>query len=235
MQRQVVWVTGASAGIGWAIASELVGGGWTVGLGARRRALLAELVAAHPQGEHLTASELDVCRSSSVARWAAELREQTGEPDALVNSAGWGIFAPVVETTEEDWDRTISSNLKGLFLVTKEVLPAMLARGRGHIVSILSVASRTAFPQNCAYNASKYGALGFTEALRAELRGQGIRVTAVLPGATDTPFWDRAGGEWDRTKMMRPEQIARAVRGALEAGPECLVEEIQIAPPLGNL
>ncbi len=102
-------------------------------------------------------------------------------------------------------------------------------------MNILSVGARVAFPKNAAYNASKYGALGFTEALRAETRRHGVRVTSVLPGATDTPFWNRVGGDWDRSKMMPPAAVARAVREAAEAGPESLVEEIRIAPPLGNL
>jgi 3-oxoacyl-[acyl-carrier protein] reductase len=225
--KRVAWVTGASSGIGRAIALELAISGWRVGVGARRVEALAGLGDA--------AATLDVCDRGSVERWAAALRGRIGEPDLVVHAAGWGVFEKVQETSDEDWDRTLRTNLTGIFLVTREILPAMLARGSGHFVNILSVAARTAFPKNAAYNASKYGALGFTEALRAEVRRHGVRVTAVLPGATDTPFWDRLGGDWDRTKMMPPIAVARAVREAAEAGPESLVEEIRIAPPLGNL
>ncbi len=169
-------------------------------------------------------------------RWAEELRLRLGgEPDVVVNNAGWGIFEPVATMSESDFDRTIDTNLKGLFLVTRAALPAMLERGAGHFVNILSVASRVAFPKNAAYNASKFGALGFTEALRAEVRRSGIRVTAVLPGATDTPFWQRLGGDRDRSRMMPPAAVARAVREAIETDAGALVEEIRIAPPLGNL
>jgi 3-oxoacyl-[acyl-carrier protein] reductase len=227
MTKGTAWITGASSGIGRAIALELDRSGWRVGVGARREESLSGL------GE--AAAVLDVCDSGAVARWAAALRGCIGEPDLVVQAAGWGVFEKVQETSEEDWERTLRTNLTGMFLVTRETLPAMLTRGSGHFVNILSVAARTAFPKNAAYNASKYGALGFTEALRAEVRRQGIRVTAVLPGATDTPFWDRLAGEWDRTKMMPPAAVARAVREAAEAGPESLIEEIRITPPLGNL
>jgi len=171
-----------------------------------------------------------------VRAWADALRERLGgEPDLVVHCAGWGVFRKIVDTTEEEWDRTISTNVKGLFLVTREVLPAMLGRGSGHFVNVLSVTAKVAFPKNSAYCASKYGALGFTEALRAETRRHGIRVTAVFPGATDTPFWDRLEGEWDRTKMMPAAAVARAIREAAEAGPNAMVEEIHIGPQQGNL
>jgi NAD(P)-dependent dehydrogenase (short-subunit alcohol dehydrogenase family) len=227
MSKGIAWITGASSGIGRAIAVELAAAGWRVGVGARRENALVGL------GE--AAVGLDVCDRDSVGRWAAVLRGRLGDPDLVVNAAGWGIFETVQSTSDEDWDRTIATNLTGLFYVTRETLPSMLARGSGHFVNILSVGARVAFPKNAAYNASKYGALGFTEALRAEARRHGVRVTSVLPGATDTPFWNRVGGDWDRSKMMPPAAVARAVREAAEAGPESLVEEIRIAPPLGNL
>jgi NAD(P)-dependent dehydrogenase (short-subunit alcohol dehydrogenase family) len=209
--------------------------GWKVGIGARRVELLDELIADRKDADRWAAARLDVGDAGSVARWASTIRERLGEPDAVVNNAGWGIFAPVQETSEEDWDRTITTNLKGLYLVTRETLPMMLSRKRGHFVNILSVAARTAFANNTAYNASKYGALGFTEALREEVRGAGVRVTAILPGATDTPMWDTLEGEWDRSRMMRAGSVARVVREAIESAPDSLVEEIRIAPPLGNL
>lgn len=235
MGTRTVWVTGASSGIGRAIAIEMADHGWTVGLGARRVERLEELIAARSDAGNWAGAELDVGDAASVKRWVAALRERIGEPDVVVNNAGWGIFAPAHETSEADWDRMITTNLKGLYLVTREILPTMLERGEGHFVNLLSVAARTPFPHNTAYNASKYGALGYTEALREEVRGEGVRVTAILPGPTDTPIWDEIGGDWDRSKMMCSETVARAVRGAIESGADSLVEEIRIAPPLGKL
>jgi NAD(P)-dependent dehydrogenase (short-subunit alcohol dehydrogenase family) len=163
------------------------------------------------------------------------LRAAIGEPDLVVYCSGWGVFRKVVDTNDSEWERTIDTNLKGLFLVTREVLPGMISRGSGHLVNVLSVAARRAFPKNGAYAASKFGALGFTEVLREEVRRHGIRVTAVIPGATDTPFWDRLGGEWDRTRMMPASAVAQAIRASAEAPAGSMVEEIRIAPPLGDL
>jgi len=237
-KQRIAWITGASSGIGLETARELAAsGGWRLGLGARRFEKLREVVNDLPGsgGPHACA-RLDVCDAVSVRAWADALRERLGgEPDLVVHCAGWGVFRKIVDTTEEEWDRTISTNVKGLFLVTREVLPAMLGRGSGHFVNVLSVTAKVAFPKNSAYCASKYGALGFTEALRAETRRHGIRVTAVFPGATDTPFWDRLEGEWDRTKMMPAAAVARAIREAAEAGPNAMVEEIHIGPQQGNL
>jgi 3-oxoacyl-[acyl-carrier protein] reductase len=236
MTKRIVWITGASSGIGQEIGRELATAGWRVGLGARGIAALEAVLEELPGDRVHAAASLDVASEDSVARWAEDLRRfMGGEPDVVVNNAGWGIFETVASMSVEDFDRTISTNLRGLFLVTRETLPAMLARGSGHFVNILSVGARSAFPKNAAYNASKFGALGFTEALRAEVRRQGIRVTAVLPGATDTGFWDRLGGDWDRSRMMPPAAVARAVREAIETGAGALVEEIRITPPLGNL
>lgn len=238
MSKGIVWVCGASSGIGLAAARELAAGGWRLGLGARGAGELEAIAAGLPRadaGSHASAA-VDVRDARGVADWAHALRDRMGgEPDVLVYAAGWGVFESVAAMSEETWDATMDTNAKGLFLVTKAVLPAMLARGRGHIVSVLSVAARAAFPKNGAYNASKFAALGFTEALRAEVRRHGVRVTAVLPGATDTPFWDRLGGDWDRSRMMPPSTVARAIRQAIETPADGLVEEIRIAPPLGNL
>jgi NAD(P)-dependent dehydrogenase (short-subunit alcohol dehydrogenase family) len=231
---KTAWIVGASSGIGLETARALASGGWRIGLGSRREDLLAEIVGSLPGKGH-GSCRLDVREAISVREWAATLRSLVGEPHLLLYSAGWGVFRKIEETTEEEWDSTIDVNLKGLFLVTREVLPGMITRGEGHFVSVLSVAARTAFPKNGAYAASKFGALGFTEVLRAETRRHGIRVTSVIPGATDTPFWDHLGGDWDRTKMMPASQVARAIREAVDAPLGSMIEEIRIGPQLGNL
>ncbi len=232
---RVAWVPGASSGIGEAVARELAASGWRIGLGARHVDRLERVASGLAGGGHAFGG-LDVTRAGSVHAWASDLRKRIGaEPDLLVYCAGWGTFRKVVDTTDADWNLTIDTNLTGLFHVVREVLPPMLARGSGHIVNVLSVTARIAFPKNGAYCASKFGALGLTEALRMEVRRHGIRVTAVLPGATDTPFWDALEGEWDRSRMMPPSVVARAIREAAETAPGAMVEEIRIGPQLGNL
>lgn len=232
--QKVAWVAGASSGIGLETARALASGNWRVGLGARRSDLLARIAPSLPGKGHSHAF-LEVSEAASVREWAGALRKQIGEPHLVVYCAGWGVFSPVEDTTEEEWNRTIDTNLKGLFLVTREVLPVMIARGEGHFVNVLSVAADTPFPKNGAYAASKFGARGFTDVLRAEARRYGIRVTAVIPGATDTPFWDRLVGDWDRTRMLPASEVARVIREVAEA-PRCsMIEEIRIIPQLGNL
>lgn len=232
--KKIAWIAGASSGIGLETTRALASGGWRVGLGARRTDLLADIVSSLPGRGH-GFSHLDVSDASSVRAWATALQDRIGEPRLVVYSAGWGVFRKVDETTEEEWDITIDTNLKGLFLVTRETLPLMIARGEGHFVNILSVAAYTAFPMNGAYAASKFGALGFTEVLRAEARRHGIRVTSVIPGATDTPFWTRLGGDWDRTRMMPAAEVARVIREVADAPQGSMIEEIRIIPQLGNL
>ncbi|MDM7915525.1 MAG: SDR family oxidoreductase, partial [Candidatus Eisenbacteria bacterium] len=167
-KRPTAWITGASSGIGRAVAIELEQAGWSIGAGSRDEPALRDLVSSFAQPERHAFAAVDVRRTESVAAWTATLRAATGEPDAVIQCAGWGVFRKVVETTDEEWDRTIDTNLRGFFLVTRAVLPAMLERGDGRLLYILSVAAPTAIPNNAAYNASKFGALGFVEALRAE-------------------------------------------------------------------
>ena len=128
---------------------------------------------------------------------------------------------------------TSSANLTGTFLVTRGALPLM-QRGSS-IVNVLSMSSKRAFPNLAAYNASKFGALGFTNTLREELRSQGIRVISLLPGATDTPIWDTLWPDAPRQKMMRPESVALALIAALKLPPESTVEELDLMPTAGAL
>jgi NADP-dependent 3-hydroxy acid dehydrogenase YdfG len=111
----------------------------------------------------------------------------------------------------------------------------MVARRRGHLLPILSVASRKGFPSWTAYCASKWGLAGLVEALREELRGTGVRITAIVPGATDSPIWESVPGDWPRAKMIPPAAVARAVVWALDAGDRVEVEEIRLRPPGGDL
>src|SRR6266508_5444422 len=105
----------------------------------------------------------------------------------------------------------IAINLRGIYLCCKYALKVMIAQSRGHILNVLTIASHTALPGSATYTASKFGALGLTKVLAAEVRAQGIKVTAVIPGAVDTPLWDKSGGNLDRGKMLSPEDVATAI------------------------
>jgi Short-chain dehydrogenases of various substrate specificities len=229
---RVCLITGASRGIGRATALALHEAGWRLAVMARTRDPLVELVRA-TDCEHL-ALQGDVTSEADAARAVAETVGNFGRLDALVCAAGVGAFGPTVEVSREEWDRQIGANLTGTFLACREALKVMLPRGEGHIVNVLSVASRVAFPNSAAYVASKWGAYGLTKSLAEEVRRQGVRVTALLPGSVDTPFWDAIGGP-PREDMLRPESVAAAVRYALEAPPDASVDEVHLMPPKGVL
>jgi NAD(P)-dependent dehydrogenase (short-subunit alcohol dehydrogenase family) len=154
--------------------------------------------------------------------------------DLLINNAGVAhANLSVVKLPVEDWMEVIDTNLTGTFLMTQAALPLM-KRG-GAIVNNLSIAAKRVFPGSSAYIASKHGALGFTNALREELREQGIRVIALLPGATDTAIWKTLWPQAPRKKMMSAKAVAAAVVSALAVPPESTVEELTILPSAGTL
>jgi NAD(P)-dependent dehydrogenase (short-subunit alcohol dehydrogenase family) len=176
----------------------------------------------------------DVRREASVRRFIEAVRGRFGRIDILVNNAGIASPpAPVGELAFEDWANSLATNLSGMFLCTRAALPLM--RGGSTIVNNLSVAARTAFPGQSAYVAAKHGARGFTDVLREELRGRGIRVIGLYPGATNTKLWEQFWPEAPRRKMMTPETIARAVVDALILPEGTTVEELVIAPTAGKL
>jgi len=154
--------------------------------------------------------------------------------DILINNAGMAhLNRSVTKLPVESWMEVIDTNLTGTFLVTRAALPLM--RRGGAIVNNLSIAAKRVFPGSSAYNASKHGALGFTDTLREELRGQGIRVIALLPGATDTAIWKTLWPDAPRKKMMSPKTVAAAVVNALLMSDESTVEELMILPSSGTL
>jgi NAD(P)-dependent dehydrogenase (short-subunit alcohol dehydrogenase family) len=233
INERVCLITGASRGIGRATAIALSETGWRLSLAARTKDPLVDLVR-ETDCEHLAAL-CDVTREADVVRLVEDTAAEFGRLDAVVCAAGIGSFGPTTEVTTESWDAQIAANLTGTFLVCREALKVMLPRKSGHLVNILSVASKVAFPYSAAYVASKWGAYGLTKSLAEEVRREGIRVTAVLPGSVDTPFWDANPGGPPREEMLRPEAVAAAVRYALEAPADASVDEVHIMPPKGIL
>ena len=143
-------------------------------------------------------------RDADAKKIADAVERLGGELEVLVNNAGIFRAAPFLDTKiREEWEEMIATNLTGTFLTTYRLMPALLRSKRPHLFNILSVAARAGFPWNAGYGASKWGARGLTETLRAEL-GDRLRVTAVYPGATDTDSWEGAPFPYDRAKMLRP-------------------------------
>lgn len=225
MNGKVALVTGASEGIGKEIARQLVAQGVRVGMLARSRDRLE--AAAAESGEGALALPGDVTRLADLEQAVARLEERFGGLDYLVNNAGVGVFKPVHELSPEEWQRVLETNLTGPFLATRAAVPAMQRRGGGHIVNIGSLAGKNAFAGGSAYNASKFGLIGFSEAAMQDLRYLGIRVSTVLPGSVNTAFGgNRAEAEW----KIQPEDVAEAVLYVLQSNPRVMPGQLELRP-----
>ncbi len=231
LQGRTVLVTGASRGIGLETARRARAAGAAVVMVARGEAAL-RAAAEEVGGQAIPA---DVSDPAAVQRLVGQLDEllEGRAVDALVNAAGVFQLAPLAETEPEDFDRHLAVNLRGPFLLIRALLPAMLARGTGHIVTVGSVAGRFAFPHNGAYSASTVGVRGLHAVLDAELRGTGVRATLVEPAATATGIWDtidreRHPGLPPRDRMLEPGAVADAIVYAITRPPEVDVRVIAL-------
>lgn len=232
-RRGVAVVSGGGTGIGREIALMLARRGHPLALLGRRAALLEETLAA-AGGDGLVLP-CDVRDDGAVAEAARRVEELWGAAGFVIPAAGVAWVAPFEEITPDQLRESLDTNLTGTFLLVRALLPGMKRQGSGWLVPILSTAARQGFPGWSAYCASKWGLAGLVAALREELRGSGVRLTALYPGATDTPIWDAVPGTWDRSRMVPPREVARAFESALDADPSALVEEIHLGPVGGAL
>lgn len=208
-------VTGAGRGIGRAIAVALARRGVSVALVATTRSELDETARqVEDVGGHATVASCDVADADAVADLARGLSQAIGAPRIVVNNAGIVRRGRVQELAVSDWDRVMAVNLRGTFLVTRAFLPAMLAERRGRIVNVGSISSTLGTAGQSAYNAEKWGVVGFTKSLAEELRGTGLQALSVLPGAVDTAMLAGSGFP----PQMTPEAVAGTlVYAALDA------------------
>jgi NAD(P)-dependent dehydrogenase (short-subunit alcohol dehydrogenase family) len=226
-------VSGGGTGIGREIALRLARRGHPLALLGRRAGALEETLSA-PGGNGI-ALVCDVRDETSVAGAASEIEARFGAAGIVVPAAGVAAIAPLEELSAEEFRATVDTNLTGVFLLLRALLPAMKRRGSGWVFPILSAAARRGFPGWSAYCASKWGLAGLVAALREELAGSGVRITAVYPGATATAIWDGVPGSWDHSRMVPAAEVARAVETALDADPAALYEEIHLGPVGGAL
>lgn len=222
---KVAVVTGGNRGIGRGIAEALVKEGLAVAITARALAdaerAAAELGAARGYA-------CDVRRPQDVGALFAAVDRDLGGVDVLVNNAGIGLFAPVAETSVEDWQAVIETNVNGVFYCTREALPRMTARGGGYVFNVSSLAGRNAFPGGGAYCASKHAVNGFSEVLFQEVRDAGIRVTYLMPGSVATDFGrgSAAKQEW----ALTPADVGEMVVDLLRTSPRALHSRVEMRP-----
>ncbi len=222
-------ITGASRGIGFAIAQRLGQCGARVALCGRHQDTL-DAACARLRNDAIDAFALtaDVSRSAQVASLVEKTLARFGAVDFLVNNAGTGRFGPVQEFSESDWDNMLDTNLKGVFLVSRAVMPTMISRGQGHIVNISSLAGKNSFPGGSLYCASKWGLLGLTYCMAEDLRSHGVRVTAICPGSVATEFGHPSTKNVQ--KMLQPHDVAHAVEMVITAEPQSFISEVVMRP-----
>ena len=220
-------VTGASRGIGLAVADALRAQGLHV---VRLARSLRDR-----SGDRLTDMVCDVTKPVEVSRAVDRVVADLGVPDVLVNNAGVFFIKPLAETTFDDFTITLATNLTAPFLIARALVPGMVLRGSGHVVTLGSISDHIGFPGSSAYAASKFGVRGLHEVIRAETATSGVRTTLISPGPVDTDLWDAVDpdskpGFTKRKDMMRAEDVAAAVVYAVTQPERVDVTEIRLLP-----
>ena len=226
LDGKVAVVTGGNRGIGRGIVQALAAEGAAVALTARK-AEEAER-AAGEIGGRARGYPCDVRQDDHVARLFERVGKELGGADVLVNNAGIGIFGPLVDMKPEDWRAVIETNLSGVFYCCRAAIPQMRRKGGGYIFNISSLAGKNAFPNGTAYNASKFGLNGLSEALMQEVRYDNIRVSYLMPGSVATEF---GRGSTEKSDWaLQPADVAEVVVDLLRSPARALYSRVEMRP-----
>lgn len=229
-------ITGATKGIGRAIAEIFAAKGFNLALCARTssdlEAFKATLTALYPKQTFFTHAA-DLANTQEVKHFAEAVLKEFSTIEVLVNNTGVFMPGAISEEADGNLERMIETNLYSAYHLTRALLPTMLATGKGHIFMMCSIASTTAYPNGGSYSISKFALLGLSKVLREELKPAGIRVTALLPGATLTASW--AGTDLPASRFMQADDVAKAVWGAYELSEHTVIEEMVLRPQLGDI
>jgi len=232
LKGKVAVVTGASRGIGFCIAEALLAEGAKVFICGRDPkalpAALEKLRATAPA--NVDGCAADVRNYEDCRKLIKMAAERFGGLDILVNNAGIGVFKPIDQLSVDDWDTTIHTNLSGVFYCCHEAIPLMRKRGGGYIFNISSLAGVNAFPGGAAYNASKFGLNGFSEAMMQDVRYDGIRVSYLMPGSVDTDFAAEPGSKSRTNWKLTGEDVAKAVIDLYKFPATALASRIEMRP-----
>lgn len=240
LRNRVAVVTGASSGIGAAVVGALSAGGASVALAARREDALLEVQSGleSRKGKESIVAPTDVTDREQVRSLVSRAEEELGSVEILVNCAGVMYYTLMKNRREEEWERTVEVNCKGALNCVGAVLPGMLERGRGHIVTISSDAGRKVFPGLAVYSASKFFVEALSQGLRLETAGTGVKVTTIQPGNVATDLISMSGdeealeeyGQPGGARVLDPEDVAASVVHALVQPEHVAVNEILVEP-----
>jgi NAD(P)-dependent dehydrogenase (short-subunit alcohol dehydrogenase family) len=226
---KVVLVTGGNRGIGFAVAARLAAQGAAIAICGRDQESLASAAnELRTVSAQVFSHRADVTRSADVAALVDNVEAHLGGISILVNNAGMGLFGPVQDKTEAEWDTLMNTNLKSVFLVSRAVIPKMIQRKSGDIINISSLAGKNTFAGGGIYCASKWALQGLSGCMAEDLRGFGIRVSTVCPGSVATEFSGR--GPKDASKVLTAQDVAHAVAMIALQGPQSFLSEVQLRP-----
>jgi len=229
-------ITGASKGIGKSLALKFASQGHHLALCARNAddldVLKKEINIQYPDIKVFIKS-VDISKPSEIQAFGADVITAFVEIDVLINNGGVFISGNVLDETDGVLAAQIETNLYSAYHLSREIVPVMIRKGRGHVFNMCSIASQIAYPNGGSYTISKFALLGFSKVLREELKDKGIKVTSILPGATWSASW--SGVDLPHERLMEAVDIAETVWAAYALGPSAVVEEIVIRPQLGDL
>lgn len=229
-------ITGASSGIGKATALAFAQAGIHVGLLSRSQEKLTEVAqAAAKAGVSAKAYPIDLAEIDHVKAKMQEIAADFGPIDILVNNAGMGYTKNIMDTPLSDWQKVIDLNLTSVFQCIQGVIPQMRDRQKGTIINVISIAGQQVFPGWGPYCVSKFGLMALSKTLAAEERTHGIRVSAICPGAVNTPIWDTGtvDADFDRSAMLNPETVAQTILVTALLPEQAAIEEITLMPSGG--
>jgi len=231
LTNKVAYITGGSKGIGYGIAKNLLDSGMKIAITSRTLSAAKQAAESlSKDASKILAIESNVISLASETKAIKAVIDHFGQLDVLIANAGVGHLVPIDKLTEADWKETIDTNLTGVFNSVKASIEA-LKKSKGYIITIASLAGTNFFENGAAYNASKFGLVGFTQAVMLDLRKYGIKVTTIMPGSVATYFNNHVPGNADAWKIQ-PEDIGQIITDLLNMNPRTLPSKIEVRPSM---
>ena len=231
VKDKIILVTGGGQGLGAAICNTLAGGGATmISVDVNQEGIIKVAEGIKLTGGRAHAYIMDVCNHKEIDQVVTKIIRDYGKIDILINNAGIDVTKPIEELSVEEWNKVISVNLNGPFNVSKAVYPWLVRNGKGHIVNIVSTASKRTWANASAYHASKWGLLGLSHALHVEGRKNNIKVTAVVAGGMQTPFIMERFPDTDPGILQDPKNVAETIQFILSQPDGTVIPEVMVIP-----